>query len=114
MGMLDDIMADDAQAFADADLLPGGESVTYTPVGGSPVTFSANVNRDVLVPSDAGDGMVAAVEVFIRRHVTLGRTSINTGGDTITLAQRYGGTARAFMVSEIVTQDAGGWLVRVQ
>lgn len=113
MGILDDILAADAQAFADADLMVGSESVTYTPRGGTAVTFDANVSRDVPILADSGDGYVPSIQVFVRNHATLGVTSVNTGGDTVTIAERRGGTARTHQVREVLEQDAGGWLLRL-
>ena len=109
MGYLNDIISDyDAESFVDDDVF--GESVTYTPVGGVAKTINANVIRAEPfdrngVPGARRDGLT----VFIRNHATLGVTSIDTGGDTIAVAPRYGGAAKTYQVKGPVQQDAGMW-----
>jgi hypothetical protein len=108
MGFLDDCLTDDAAAFVDSDVF--GESVVYTPRCSPGVTINAVIIRD---PPAARDGAPGArrpkMLAFIRNHTTLGRTAIDTGGDTITVAYRKGGDARAYQVTGPVNQDAGMW-----
>lgn len=113
MGLLDDVMASDAAAFADTDGF--GESVVYTPRGGSPLTITAVVYRGDRMPAPGlAAGSVADLIVEVRNSSTLGvaMSSINTGGDTITVAKRLGGTAEAFQIVEILSHDAG--MIRVR
>ena len=112
MGFLDDAMADDAAALVDSDVF--GESVTYTPLGSSAVTINAVIDRSPPVLRD-GSGKLRRPKMtaWIRNHATAGRTSINTGGDTITVAYRKGGTAEAFLVKGPLEQDAAGWLLEL-
>lgn len=88
-----------------------GEQVTYTPLGGVARTINAVVDRNPPDEIDGvpGSGATGVVRVFVRRHATLGTTSVNTGGDSFSIAPRYGGTARPFKVVSIVSQDAGGF-----
>ena len=113
MGLLDEQLAADAEAFVDADTF--GETVTYTPVSGSPVSIKAVIVRD---PPDGlqspATAMTPVMDAYIRNDATYGRTSINTGGDTITVAYRKGGTTAAFAVRQIIAQDAGMWHVRLR
>lgn len=112
MSIFDDILAQDAAFAVNPELAPGAESVTYKPVlGAAAMTFDAVVNR--LPPEvDPGSGAVVHhITVFVPNHATLGVTSVNTSGDRIHLPRRQGGTAEDLKVAEILTQDAGGWLL---
>lgn len=108
------MLAADAAIWIDSSASAEVESVTFTPRSGSPRTISAQVFRSlpVTVPG-ASIGNTPALQVFIRRHATLGATSIDRGGDTITVAVVKGRTAEALPVAEIVSEDAGGFLLRL-
>jgi hypothetical protein len=91
-----------------------GESIVYTPLNGTPVTIGAVVVRDPpqTIPTP-GMNMVPKMAVSIRNHATLGRPSIDTGGDTITVAYRIGQTVKAYRVNRIIQQDAAMWELEV-
>ena len=112
MGLLDSILAADAQAFADPDLF--GEPVTYTPKGGAPVAVNAVVYRlpPTLIP---GTASVAApsIEVFVPRGVA-GIVALDKDGDRITVAARIGDAPKPHPIAEIVSQDAGGYMLRLR
>lgn len=110
---MDDILSEDAALFCDPDVMPGGESITYTPKGATPVTINANVFR---YGPQAVSGQVIAphIEIEIPNHATKGRTSINVGGDTVTLPERQGETAITLRVNQILQQDGGMWLLALE
>lgn len=113
MSLLDQIIANDAAALVDADLMPGVESVTYKPHGGSPATIRVNVVSRMPpdVSSESGRTRNWHIVIFVRNSATttIGRTSINTAGDLVTIPTTYGGTAVDLSVVEIINQSAAGW-----
>lgn len=112
MGQLNDIIAEDSAIFVDIDGF--GETVTYNPLNGASVSIPAIVERDPPVTSPSPSMSKAPrMYISIRNKATVGRTSIDTGGDTITVAYRYGGTAEAHPVRRILKQDAGMWVLEV-
>jgi hypothetical protein len=113
MGILDDIQDADGAYFVDTDF--GAETITYTPLGADAVTIKAVVFRNP--PQQVNGSFTAAspyLEVWIRNIATYGRTSINTGGDTITVATREGGTPVAHPVDSILQQGGGMWKLRLR
>ncbi len=111
MSIFDDILNADAAIFADPDLMPGGEAISYTPHLGVARTINANVERDP--PTDiadtAGGGAAGLIMVFVQKHATAGVSSVNVGGDSFSIAPRVGGTARVYKVVQIISQDTGGF-----
>ena len=108
MGFLDDALAEDAAIFVDLDGF--GEEVTYTPRVGDAREINAQVQREVRETDEDYQGsLVPSIIVEVRNSATLGISSdeVNTGGDKITLAERIGGTARAMLITEVLSQDAG-------
>lgn len=99
----------------DLPLSHWGTSVTYTPKGGSGRTITVILDRNpaVHIPGTAS-GFSPYVDAWIKNHATEGTTSIVVGGDTLTFAARYGGTAEAYDITEIIEQDAGCWHVRMR
>src|SRR5687767_3093575 len=112
MGILDDMQDADGAYFVDLDF--GGETVTYNPLGGDSVAIKAVVFRNP--PQQVNGSFTAAspcLEIWIRNVATYGRTSINTGGDTITVAAREGGTTANHPVDSILQQGGGMWKLRL-
>lgn len=114
MSLIDDALALDAQlAFADADGVPGSESVSYTPFGGSARTVVVNVMRNMPHKVN-GELRVLPIVVFIAKHATAGAASINRGGDTFGIADTPGGTAKTRVVNQIISVDGGGFLLELK
>lgn len=114
MGLIDDIMAMDGSYVVDSDLMPGVESITYTPASGSPVAINAQVFR--ALPQDVTGSEILStpmLKIWIRRHVTEGRLTIDLGGDNVTVAIRMGGTPESVPVAAIESEDAGGFMLRL-
>jgi hypothetical protein len=113
MGFLEDIMDADGELLVDTDAF--GETVTYNPLGGDAASLKAVVFRNP--PQQVNGSFTAAspyIEVWIRNHATYGRTSINTGGDTITVAAREGGATANHPVDSILQQGGGMWKLRLR
>ena len=102
MSLLNEQLAYDSASFIDTDAF--GEAITYKPNGAANVALNAVVHRL---------GEENLLHIRIANHATLGRTSIDTGGDRINVAARYGGTAADHIVSAVLEQDAGTWLLQV-
>lgn len=107
--LLDGVLSDDANfAFCDADTF--GESVVYTTAAGVATTITAVIDRN---PPETGDSRVPRPKLtaLIRNSATGGVTSIDSGGDTITVALRKGGTPEVLHCGAPLNSDAGCFLV---
>lgn len=115
MSLMDDLLAADSALFVDADASFEVEDVSYLPKGGSARTISVQVFRKPpeAVPG-AAQGNTPIVEVLVQRHATTGISTVNRGGDTITIADVRGGTARARVISEIISEDTGLFHLRLR
>ena len=106
MGLLDDQMAEDAANMMDTDGF--AERIGYTPLGGSMVYISAVVRRmtPVANPSTKQDVQPRAIIVVANADPPAGisSASMNTGGDTVTLALRIGGTVETHRIK--LSKDA--------
>ena len=93
-----------------------GETITYNPVGGSPVSMRAIVRRYVPQenPQSPGRGNVKHIEIQIPNSATEGRASIDTGGDTVTIADRVGGATADRAVLLVVEQNESYWHLRLR
>jgi hypothetical protein len=109
--MLDDVLAADSAIFVDTDGF--GESVTYTKkVGGTTRTINAVVERMSPQPGPSQSGtLMPRMRVLVRNDATYGIASSEwKNGDTITVAERRGGTAKAYQLhwpSDNAQHDAG-------
>lgn len=115
MGLLDDVMADDARyAYTDSDVF--GEAVTYKPYNASTRSITASVHRMGRTPIPGTPQFSEECEVFIpySATTTVGITTVNVGGDKISFPAQPGGTARDWQVVGIAQQDKGGWLLKVR
>jgi hypothetical protein len=78
-----------------------GEAVVYTKArnGGSRTVY-AQVFRQTLEPGPGGGAPQPVITVIVANSSTNGiaASELDTGGDTVTLAHRTGGTARAYRV----------------
>lgn len=96
MGLIDDVMDDDAAfAFFDPDGLPM-EQITYTKQNGTTRSIYAHIER--LGLESRGDRNVAVARVTVRNDTTagIGTSELVVLGDSITFAFRRGGTTRTW------------------
>ena len=110
MSAFDDILADDAALFIDADGFPGVESFTYWPKGGTPVTVSGPVTRDAIELQAKYGIAIRAIVVFVS---VADVPRVNSPGDAITIAFDYGKTPERMPVKQILQQDAGGFTLLI-
>jgi hypothetical protein len=103
MGAFNDILIADAAAFTNPDEF--GEEVTYTPLmptASNPIrAINALVIRHPPRPMNASPQWIAPkMMVQVANDATLGitPTQLDTGGDTITVAYKMGGTAQAYKI----------------
>lgn len=92
-----------------------GEEVTYHFQDGTPDrVVQAVVDRRRLEPRD-GDTRLAAMTatVFLPRHDTLGVEAF-TDGDEITLPMRLGATPVRRRITELLSEDEGGFELEVR
>ena len=112
--LLDGVLSlDAALAFTDPDTF--GESVTYSPKSGTPRTITVVVER--YAPQERNGVMRPFMRVLAQNSSTAGidATTVNYGGDTITVAYKKGGTATAYRVHAVQeeTHDAGAITVEL-
>ena len=93
-----------------------GELITYTPKGSTGKSIKAQVFRQGIIPAseDTGRVLQSQVEIIIANDATYGVTSINKGGDTVSLPERIGGSSITFSVADILKQDEGLWHLLLQ
>lgn len=114
MGVLDDIMQDDAAVFMDPDAF--GEPTTYTPVGGDPISnVSVVVEREgPQQEAETADGVRFELRVFVPRDPNgLSGPATCRVNDSMTLRRMPDEDAETFRVVKVVDGDAGGWQVLV-
>lgn len=106
MGALDTLMSLDAAALVNTDEF--GETVTFTTRTGTTRSIKAVILRQSPVALMGGPAQKPALEAWVRNSATLGisASEINCQGDTITVAERHGGTAVAHLIREVMESDA--------
>lgn len=100
-----------------AMLADSGESVTYTPLGGTARTITAIIDRqEVSTINGSEPQRQMVITVVVANDATLGIASsaINLGGDTITLPVRYGNTATQRRIARIIDHDQGALTLELQ
>jgi hypothetical protein len=116
MSILDGILADDADYAFAGDGAGFSETVTYTPIGAAALSDGAIVFREPpLAVPDSGGKFAPQLKVFIRMNFGGGLTSIDAAlRDTITVAERQNGAPSVHVIAEVLSQDPGGWLLRLR
>ena len=89
-----------------------GEEVTYTPVIGASRVIVAVVDRDppaVTSPGGVRGRPVPSITITVKNNAEDGVSSstIDLGGDKITVSRRVGEIAQARGIDTIVSQDGG-------
>lgn len=89
-----------------------GEVVTYTPIGGSPVSVQVVVDRRDIESAESTTrvGRLSAY-VFVPKSKL---ASYPSPGDSITMAMTMGASASTARVTSVIEEDEGGVLVEVQ
>ncbi len=90
------------------------ESVVYTPNGGDPLTINAVIDRPG--PDPLGGGQAALIHVQVLNDASIGvdLAALDAGSDTISVAERYGGTAKARRIQRLGEHDAEWVTLEVQ
>lgn len=109
MSAFDDILASDAAIFTDPTLMPGVETITYTPSEGDEKTITAQVFRAVPVMTEMGPSKVVRI-IVNRADVPV----VTKNVDRVGVSLRVGETANEFVVSEIINQDAGAFELQLE
>ena len=117
MSLIQDVMrADAVAAFGDTDS-GFAESITFNPRTGSPRTFPAQVFRHIPEDVFGTDRAAPVTEVWVP-YSTDATKGIDTkpvlGADTVTVAERQGGTATVRQIAMVVSDDPGGWMLRLR
>jgi hypothetical protein len=112
MGMMDNVMADDAAATFDIDGFD--ETVTYHPHNGTSHALNAIVLRRM--PRNIAEGRARSPELIVMIPIAVapaGRPTINTTVDQIELPRVVGGTAEKIPVAQILASSGGRWKLRL-
>lgn len=111
MGLLDDIMAQDAVHMVDADGF--GESVTYTTRANVANTYDAVIDRRGVEPTDGNPDGVS--EVFVVSLVYdangVNGPSACEAGDRVSFPPRIGEAVRTKRVMRVMETDYGMWVL---
>lgn len=110
-----DNLSSDMAVFLNSDEF--GESITYTPHGGSPISIVALIDRDH--PNPGRDDVrtdrqfpVNTVQLTIAKHATLGVASVKERFDRVALKRKISDAGTTtFTITRIVEQDEGAWLL---
>jgi hypothetical protein len=89
---------------------------TVTITGGTTaLSRQAHVKRGRLNRlEEAGRGVALYIEVDITNDADAGITTVNRGGDRVTVAETYGGSTKTYVVAEILEQNAAHWRLRLR
>lgn len=92
------------------------EIILYTPKGGVAKSIKSIVDRKRILPAGENSGrtLTNQVEIMIANDPTYGVSSVNKGGDTVSLPERIGGTSKSWVVADILEQDEGCWHLLLQ
>ena len=114
MGILDSILADDLATLTDPDFF--GETVTYTDgVGGSPVQIQGVAVRKPLTGNGEARAAVKLIDFQVSANASIGiPTKPVRNKGTITIAWMIGDTPTAFLIVDVLEQDAGGWMLKLK
>ena len=114
MAFKSDLAQDAAKIFLNSDEFAA--EITYTPKGGAAKVIKALVNRKRIDPAseDAGRILINQCEIFVANDAASGITSINKGGDLVSLAEVIGGPQIDWVVADILAQDEGVWQLLLQ
>lgn len=109
MSFKDQLKSDSLNTFLNTDEF--AENIAYTQKGGTAKNIKAVIERKRLSPAseDSGRTLIDQVEIIIANDATYGMTSINKGGDMVSLPERIGGGNITYIVSDILSQDEGLW-----
>lgn len=102
----DDLLVDTAPLFMDEF----GETVIYKPRGGGSRTITAIVNRPAAGRIDGlphGTGPHLTIDVYNDSSTGISAAELDTGGDKVNLAVRWGDTPQDRVISKLAGQDAG-------
>ena len=110
MSIFDDILAADALAMSEAEF---SEPVTYKFANNTTLAFNAVVNRHPIMPVIPGQQAAFAPQPEIFLPITKVPSKPNVNADKVSFPKNVGDMATDHVVLKIITQDAGGWLVRV-
>jgi len=113
MGILDSTFSDDLVTLTDVDFF--GEPAVYTPAGGTPRSVQVLVIRDPLVANGGERIATKSVTINVSADSRVGIPAKPArNADTITVAWNLGDAPKAYVIVEIVAQDAGGWHLKLK
>lgn len=115
MGLIDEVLKADAPMFVDPDIA-FGESITYTRrSNGTDYTFNALVIRHSPEDRSRNDSL-PYMDIYLVNDATWtkGPGSLDSGGDTITVAYRVGGSSEAQGYTVPLDQDQGMWHIEIR
>lgn len=121
MGLLDDVMQTDNEAFDDPDAF--GEPVIYTNADGATFDFNCTITRGSFTPVPQNQGGAAhrpleapetTVSIPFDPAGKTGLPSKPQRNEKITFAIDIGADPTEHLVVAILSQDSARWLVRIR
>ena len=111
----DDILSSDAINTI-LNTSENAESIGYTALDSAEATINAIIEREAIEPGSEDQGRILQrqVKIQIANDADSGMSSIDIKNDKVSFPIRKGGTAVDWAVIEIVSKDAGLWILRVQ
>ena len=108
-------MAIDLQADSSTFTADFAESIVYRPLSGIPRTIQALVTRGS-PESMQPHGVAPRFTIMVRNNHRYGIASdeIDTGGDCVDVAERYGETAETRSIASIMSHDPGMLTIEVR
>lgn len=119
MSLFDEVNAGQSEFFVDADLM-GGEEINILPKNGARVDgIWAIVNRSpkATISEITGSRPTINMRIVVRNSSTLGINllTLNTGGDRVEVAKRYGDTTlESRQIANVLNQDGGMIVLEVR
>ncbi len=110
MSIFDDILASDASFTSAGEF---SEPITYKFANNTTLAFNAVVNRQPIMPAIPGQQAAFAPQHEVFLPIAKVPSKPNTNADKINYPTNIGDSASDHVILKIITQDAGGWLVRV-
>jgi hypothetical protein len=107
MGVIDDVLADDAEfGFFDSDLMPM-EAITYTKRSGTTRAIKGYIDRLGVETRNNSSYAIARVTVHNDTSTGIASSELLCGADKVTFPYRRGGTDRIWTILELDTPHDG-------
>lgn len=113
MSFKNQLSSDAVNVFLNND--ESAEEITYIPKSGSSKPMKAIATRHGTSPGRETDRILQnQMEIEIANDEVYGVTSVNQGGDKVSIPEHVGGSAVEWSVADILASDDGMWHLLLQ